>query len=607
MTQFNKEQYQAVRHKDGPMLVLAGPGSGKTAVIVGRVLHLIKEEHVNPHGILVLTFSRLAAAQMQLRFLEAVDEPYPVTFGTFHAIFYHILKRQGLYRSGEILTNNRKLEILRRVSKRTGTGHCDDLPALLRILNGISSRKMGNEEFLEDFSDDERACLDKVFTPYIRQCREEGALDFDDMINECLKALKGNDKILKKWQERYRYILVDEFQDIDIRQYEILKLLAGEDKNVFCVGDDDQSIYSFRGARPGIIKGMPEDFQGTQIVRLKLNYRCPDKVIEHAYSLITKNHSRFDKPQECVNGEGEECVRYRCFKTADEEAEFCVRLIDELIHDEKGKTASVAVLYRISKSADIIEERLRNERILYRRKDMGERFYDKEWVMDILAYLRYAVLGEKNELTRLLNRPYRGLSRECLAGTGDVESILGFYEGDEESKSLIEKLFKDIGFIRELNCYGAVNYILKGIGMHDFIKERYFRGHSDELEEALTEISERARGFKSIKEWITAIDAGQDDTDTEYIDGEDVMVQLMTIHGSKGLEFDNVIMIGLQEGVFPGKRCETREALEEERRLFYVAMTRCRKRLWLLGRHKDDYGKRESRFLSEAGFKSEIL
>lgn len=605
MTQFNKEQYRAVRHKDGPMLVLAGPGSGKTAVIVGRVLHLITKEHVDPHGILVLTFSRLAAAQMQSRFLEAADEPYPVTFGTFHAIFYHILKRQGLYRSGEILTNNRKLEILRRVSQRTGTGLYDDVPALLRMLNGISSRKMGNEEFLDDLSDDERACLEKVFTPYIRQCREEGALDFDDMINECLKALKGNDKILKKWQERYKYILVDEFQDIDIRQYEILKLLAGEDKNVFCVGDDDQSIYSFRGARPEIIKNMPDDFEGTQIVRLKLNYRCPAKVIDHAYRLIIKNRSRFDKLQECINDEGEECVKYRCFKTADEEAAFCVRLIDRLLNEDEDNKASVAVLYRISKSADIIEERLKNARILYRRKDKGEGFYDKEWVKDILAYLRYAVFGGKNDLTRILNRPYRGLSRECLTGAGDTESILEFYRDDKEGKRLAEKLFNDIGFIRELNCYGALNYILKGIGMREFIKERYFKGHMEELEEALSEFTERARGYKSIKEWIGAIDDAEDDTvNTEEADER---VQLMTIHGSKGLEFDDVIMIGLQEGVFPGKRCETKESLEEERRLFYVAMTRCRKRLWLLGRHKDDYGKQESRFLEEAGFKSEIL
>ncbi|MBR4719955.1 MAG: ATP-dependent helicase [Lachnospiraceae bacterium] len=225
MIQFNNEQYRAVMHRDGPMLVLAGPGTGKTAVIVGRTLHLIRDEHVDPGNILVLTFSRAAAIQMQSRFIKTANIPYPVTFGTFHAIFYHILKRQGMYRTGTILTGDKKSDILKKVSQRTGAAFHNDPGMVSHMIECISFKKTDNTRFIEKMTDEERSALDLVYDVYVEQCRKEGFIDFDDMINECLKALSKNDKILDKWRERYRYILVDEFQSANKKSSLFLRII----------------------------------------------------------------------------------------------------------------------------------------------------------------------------------------------------------------------------------------------------------------------------------------------------------------------------------------------------------------------------------------------
>lgn len=616
MIRFNNEQYRAVTHRDGPMLVLAGPGSGKTAVIVGRVLHLIENEGIDPGGILVLTFSRAAADQMHRRFLSEANETYPVTFGTFHSIFYHILKSQGLYRSGEILTNKKKTEILKRILSRTGLGIHDDPVRPSRMIECISIKKMGIKRLLDELNDEEKACLDLIYEPYIRQCREEGLLDFDDMINDCLKMLKNNDKILKKWQARYRYFLVDEFQDIDVRQYEVLRLLAGKEQNVFCVGDDDQSIYSFRGSLPDVMKKLEDDLKGLSTVKLVYNYRCPQEIADMAYKLISHNKNRFDKRQNCINEEKEGCVTYRLAQTADEEASLCLQRLNEISARMKkagSQRETTGILYRISQSGDVIEEMLRKNGIPYERKDSRESFYDKEWVRDITAYLRLAVTDSREAMLRILNRPSRGLTRECLSGYGaDRKAMLDYYAGDDESLRILNGLFKDLDFIADLNCYAAINYILKGMGLRKYIGEKYFKNREAELEEAISDMTGRSRAYGTIREWIETIDDMENECNEEVKNeasrnkAMNEGIFLMTIHGSKGLEFDNVIMIGLQEGVFPGKHCVTKEAMEEERRLFYVAMTRCRKQLFLLGRRKDSYGKRESRFLAETGFGDDI-
>ncbi|MCR5420103.1 MAG: ATP-dependent helicase [Lachnospiraceae bacterium] len=622
MHQLNNEQQRAVAHRDGPMLVLAGPGSGKTSVLVNRVKRLIEVEKTDPHNILVLTFSKLAAEEMHSRFDDLVSTSYPVTFGTFHAVFYHILKRQGLYRTGEILTRNKKIELLKITAGRKGLKPFMDISDAERMVELIGYRKMGDKAFLADISGDDKELLEKLYDPYVLLCKKEGLIDFDDMINDCLKALKSNSLILNKWQERYRYILVDEFQDIDLRQYEVMKLLAGKDANIFCVGDDDQSIYSFRGAQPEVMKRFVKDYPEAKQVKLKLNYRCPGEIISHAGRLISHNKDRFDKTQICINsdkvskGDKEEssikgyCIEHKCFGSVGEEAVYCINIIKRITAEAAdGKYESIGVLYRNSRSVDMLEEFLKRESIPYTRKDRKSDFYDKDWVKDILAYIRFAY-GEEEQLFRVLNKPYRGLVRESISHRPLIkEEVLKYYEGSvylKEGYDACVKLFKDIEYIKGLNCYAGVNYILKGIGLYRYIENNYFADRSrDDIEVIIGEIRERARQYSTFKEWLADIERGScTEKGNSSINNR---IELMTIHGSKGLEFDNVFLIGLQEGLFPGKRNMGIKQMEEERRLFYVAMTRAKKRLWLMGIKRDNYGKRESRFIGEAGFKTETV
>ncbi|MBR5407279.1 MAG: ATP-dependent helicase [Lachnospiraceae bacterium] len=612
MINFNNEQLTAVRHVDGPMLVLAGPGSGKTQVIAGRVLHLIRDEGIDPSGILVLTFSRAAAAAMSSRFFKEAGTSYPVTFGTFHAIFYHIIKRQGLYKTGTILTHKRKTELLKITAMRLGIDRYKDKAWIERMLSLIGLNKAGMIEENDDVSNEERELLKLVFMPYVSLCKCEDGLDFDDMINECLKALKCNDKILKKWQEKYRYILVDEFQDIDLRQYEVLKLLSGDNGNLFCVGDDDQSIYSFRGACPGVMKRMLEDFSGTKVCTLKINYRCPENVIWHASRLINVNRSRFPKEQECFDRSFNGNID--CFSAAssDEEARICLDIIKGIINESSVKGQTTGVLYRTRGSADMTENLLRRSLIPYERRDGSGNRAKQEWEDDIAAYLRLAVKGSDTDLLRILNRPDRGLTRECVYDRfPDKNAVSGYYACDSYERKRCERLFDDIERIGGLNGFGALNYILRVTGLGEYIKHTYFAdGREEEYESEMERLMMRSRDFDSplgLLGYLDDKDVAIEQNVTPDPQKEECMIKLMTIHASKGLEFDNIILIGLQEGIFPGKMSDSGEALEEERRLFYVAITRCRRNLYIIGQNKDNYGKRQSRFITEAGFEKETV
>ena len=612
--QLNNEQLAAVMHGDGPMLVLAGPGSGKTAVLVNRLKHLVRDACVDPYGILVLTFSRAAAGEMRERFEELAHASYPVTFGTFHAIFYHILKSQGLYRRARILTANRKTEYMKVTMAAKGIRRCD-LSYVERLTELISLRKMGNPMLERLVDEEELESLNLVYDDYNRLVREEGYIDYDDMIADCLKMLGSNEKIRRKWQERYRYILVDEFQDIDLRQYEILKLLAGERANVFCVGDDDQSIYSFRGAEPEVMKRFVGDYGNVEKVMLSVNYRCPLQVVRHAGRLIGHNSDRFSKELRSNGRDQGPCISHKCFFNAADEAAYCAGIIEKMSAQAKDQHTgpSIGVLYRMSKSGDILEEVLKSRGIPYRRKDKRVSFYDREWVKDILAYLRLSLSDSREDMYRILNRPERGLPRDCIGLDTDMRRHMTGYFKDEEYRGRIVRLLSDIDFIKDMTCFGAVNYILRGIGMLDHIRREYLiNATGNDPDEVITELLDRARTHKSIKDWLKCIDAGAEDKGIApgHDEGEDVgpyAAELRTIHSAKGLEYDNVFMIGLQEGVFPSKKCDGGRQLEEERRLFYVGMTRCRKALFLTGIQKDEYGKRESRFIKEAGICDETM
>ena len=626
MLQLNKEQEQAVRHRDGPMLVLAGPGSGKTAVLTGRIQYLIEAHGVSPEKILVLTFSKEAAAEMRERFVRLIGEESscPVHFGTFHAVFYHILKKQGLYNENSILTPNVKREFIYQIGKELKVPDYQSAGWQDTMLSAISKVKSGSEA---DFPDPkEQELFERIALAYAEKCRREKKLDFDDMITECIRLLREIPKVLLKWQEKYEYILVDEFQDIDKRQYEVLKLLAGNRRNVFAVGDDDQSIYGFRGACPAVLKAFKEDYPELAVVNLTMNYRSCKEIIEEAVRVISHNTDRLPKRQSPFREEPGEVMAV-LFKNAAQESLYVADQIEALLRESLeggGKPElSIGVLYRTEQCAQTLENELKARRLAYVQTKSRRFYYDDENVQDILAYFRLAAgEGGRSELLRILNKPERRLSRDAFIQTEgtpekDLSSLLArlssYYSEDEERICYVNQLRENLDFLSRLPAKAAFNFVLKGIGYERVL---YGKGgkevselpaESEVVSEFVAELSGRMENTPYLKEFLTKVRLERELYEKEREreagrrtgGGAGERLVLQTVHASKGLEYDVVFIIGLQEGVFPHKKAEGKAGLEEERRLFYVAMTRARDRLYLCARRRETFGKRESAFIHE--------
>ncbi len=612
------------------MLVLAGPGSGKTAVLTARIINLINVHGIAPERILVLTFSKEAANEMQERFSSRIgDIDHPVRFGTFHAVFYHILKKQGLYNENSILDTKTKREYVRQAGKRLNIAECHESAWQELMLARISAKKSGREPEASD--DREAEIFEGIFNAYSEKCRRERKLDFDDMITECIKLLKEIPKVLSKWQDKYDHILVDEFQDIDLKQYEVLKLLAGDRANIFAVGDDDQSIYGFRGACPGIMKRFKDDHPNIKTVNLITNYRSKRDIIENATAVIRHNTDRLLKTQMPISSEAG-FVELSVFKTPFEEASYVIDKIREL--KRNAPDISTGILYRTGNAVQILENEFKKQRTPYYRSEKSGNFYDNEWVKDILSYLRLGCgRGGKKDLLSILNKPDRGLSREAfLLRTGQengtdpdfgkgitepaygtsgglsfedcITALLWYYEDDAEKLTVIKRLKTEIRFLKDLPLKGAVNFILRGIGYEKELLKRS-GGQEASVSGLVSELYDNMEGHVYTEEFLSHADRvnetfpeNEKKNRSARIDPRGQII-LQTVHASKGLEYDAVFIIGMQEGIFPHKKAKTKADIEEERRLFYVAMTRARERLYICARKKDSFGKKESRFIHE--------
>ena len=611
----NKEQAEAVAHVYGPMLVLAGPGSGKTFTLVERVRHMIEDVGIPPGEILVITFSKKAALEMQARFQRLIGEKYyPVSFGTFHAIFYHILKQYNSYSSDSVLTPNKKIEYMKAVCKRLNINQIDSETWLSDTLAKISlykTTKGTTEEKLFQLNLDEenKQLFVSIYEEYNKYVVEHGKIDFDDMLYKCYDTLKSNQNILNYWRNVYKYFLVDEFQDINDVQYDVLMLLAGKNRNIFAVGDDDQSIYGFRGSKPSFMRDFSEHNSECRIVNLCKNYRCPDVVIDSAARLICNNTDRINKCQIAAKKDKSEGkVIINSFLSEKEEADFVVNEILR-IKEEIGYLRSTAILYRTNRCVGFIEEKLAANSIAYDKSEKPTSYYNLDWVTDIVTYLRIAI-GERDRTLfyRVLNKPDRDLTREGLKSvTIDINNPR-LYDDYPSEKSVWDKLVRDIDFISKLSPFAAVTYILNVVGYANYMKlVQIKKGNSLEaINEMMEEIKNRSKEFNDIRSWIEYIDMIKENIDKQVetvgrIGGCDSTgkVTLMTAHASKGLEFDNVFIIGLQEGLFPHNKAVTKESVEEERRLMYVAVTRSRKNLYICGRGDNEHGKHVSRFVKE--------
>ena len=593
--QVSNAQHQAITHGAGPAIVLAGPGSGKTLVITQRVRYLIEAYHVRPQEILVITFTKAAAQEMQSRF-QALSRQRGVTFGTFHAVFFHILKYAYHYSAANILTEEKKYQILQRLLSESGLHFEDEKETLSEIASEISVVK--NEQIpLEHYYS--KSCPEEVFRGFYRKYEEmhrrEGLLDFDDMMTMTYELLTQRADILAAWQRHYRYILADEFQDINLLQYAILRLLADPERNLFIVGDDDQSIYRFRGAKPEIMLNFPKDYPDAKQIVLDRNFRSVASVIRAAQLVIRENTKRFAKRAVHVRkGQGQ--IDIRELSGQEHESLYLIKKVQESLAGGMPPN-EIAVLYRTNQGARPYAERLMEFNIPFEMRDALPNIYEHWIAKDLFAYLHLARERlDRAEFLQVMNRPKRYIARDAIdAKVISLETLRTYYEDKDWMLDRIDRLELDLRMLKDMAPYAAVNYIRYGMNYEEYLQEyaKARRMKPEELTDILDEIQDGCRPFKTVEAWYEHLTAykerlleqrGKKERDPDAI-------TLATLHSAKGLEFQEVFLVDVNEGTIPHRKASMEADLEEERRLFYVGMTRAKDRLHLFY-VRERYGKR---------------
>ena len=584
---FNPSQREAIRHKDGPMLVLAGPGSGKTLVITERTRHLITEYGINPANILVITFTRAAATEMKERFLRLMGgKSSAVTFGTFHAVFFMILKHAYHYQAENIIREEQRVSCMREIIKRHRLEYEDEsefIAALLGEIGLVKNSGISLDHYYSTNCGEE--VFRRVYSEYHEYLYAHHLIDFEDMLLYTWELFKERKDILAAWQKKFKYILVDEFQDINLLQYQVVRMLALPENNLFIVGDDDQSIYQFRGAKPEIMLNFPKDYPGAAQVVLDKNYRSTEFIVKRSQCLIHHNKKRYEKAISTDNEKGAP-VAIRGYKNPREEMR---AVAEELREAEKNGCSyeEMALLFRTNLGCRTAVEELMEAQIPFQMRDALPDLYDHWIAKDLLTYLNLAMGSRKRgEFLKIANRPNRYLSRDAFEeATVSFDALLEYYEEKDWMCQRIRKLEQDITTLTHLSPFGAVNYIRYAIGYEQYVKEYAAYRHlkEDDLISVLDELQEAAKSQKSIEGWFAHIEEYQQKMKekqkqrAESAEG----VTVSTLHSVKGLEYDKVYLLDVNEGVMPYQKAVLAEAIEEERRMFYVGMTRARKELTL--------------------------
>lgn len=601
----SKEQQRAVTHGEGPALVVAGPGSGKTFTITHRILYLICEMGIAPQDIYVITFTKDAALSMNKRYqkiLSGMEVPgnlNAVHFGTFHSFFYQIIRSHPKYKTYEPISTSAKGAVLFRVLEKCGK----EMPQgkeLQNLFADISYYK--NTGILPNGREKDFTELVKVYDAEKERVK---LLDFDDMLTLCYKLLSEDQALKRHWQEQIGYLLVDEFQDTNIVQYRVMKLLVGDGANVCVVGDDDQAIYGFRGSSPGIMKQFLEDYPHAASYRLGTNFRCADAVVKASAALISKNKKRLSKDLRAVLPEGE--VKVREFESHRQMTRQCM---EELKMLPQGELEDTAIFFRTNMRMSLFVTELIKERVPFRTKEKMVSVYEHFVVKDIMDYFRAAYGNrERGLFLRILNKPRTHIGREALLSRQvDFEEIKRFYGkggcGNLEALRDTERLQKGLENIRKLKFSLGIDFIRHYFGYDTYLR-RKAAGDMEVYEqwlELLEWLKEDGKSFATLEEWLKF--------QTEYIakagkakEEERNGVNIMTLHGCKGLEFTKVYIMFVNEGNIPAIRKgekETAENIEEERRLFYVGMTRAKKVLNILCvKNAQEHSRPPSRFIKE--------
>lgn len=602
----SEAQSRAVAHAEGPCICLAGPGSGKTTVITKRVQYLIEKRGVSPSEILVITFTKAAALQMRERFGRLMGGRHlPVTFGTFHAVFFGILKHAYHYTAANILREEQKYQYLKEIIERMDLEIEDEAEFLSGIIAEISIVK-NDRIALEHYysSNCPEETFREIFRKYQQRLMHTRLLDFDDMLVYTYELLKERKDIREGWQKRFPYILIDEFQDINQIQYDVIRLLALPKNNLFIVGDDDQSIYRFRGARPEIMLNFGKDYPESVMMKLDVNYRSTENIIRGAGRVIVNNTMRYPKDIHGVKDAGEK-IEVHGFVTQSQENLYLVKKVKDYL--EGGyRHEDIAVLFRTNTGARLMVEKFMEYNIPFQMRDSMPNIYEHWIACDIISYIKLAMGSrERKEFLRIINRPKRYISRECLDDPEiSFENLKTHYQDKDWMVERIEKLEYDLRLIKNMTPYAAINFIRHGVGYEEYLADyaQYRRMKPEELYDVLNELQEAARNFRTFDDWFQHMDEYAETLKRQAKEQQQERhaVVFTTLHSAKGLEFPIVFIADANEGNMPHRKAVLDVDLQEERRMFYVGMTRAKERLHIYYA-KEKYGKvlQLSRFVEE--------
>lgn len=612
----NENQKRAVEHLNGPCMVLAGPGSGKTRVITYRIANMVVNKEIKPTSILAISFTKASSVEMKNRALS-LSKDYrmnKVTYGTFHSVFFRILRYFVKYDLDSILDEKSKRLALKGIMKNLNIENADDDETVGQVINEISFVKnelMDKYDFdSEILSSDE---FIKTYNMYEEYKSQINKIDFDDMLIKTYELLLNNNQALQRVRSAYKYILVDEFQDINKVQFEVLKLIANPMNNIFVVGDEDQSIYGFRGSRPDFLLEFEEYFEGTNKVVLDINYRSKEEIIDIANRLIEKNENRYEKVIKCGQGNGAQ-INYVSPEDSEEEAVFIAKDILEEIKKDYVEYSDFAVIYRTNIQSRALVDVFMDMRIPFVVKDSIITIYDHWAAQDILAYLRIGLNPQNNkDWVRIINKPFRYISKDNVNMVKDesdfINALINKCNLHPKQVKTINDLDIDLSYLKTLNPKNAISYIRTSLDYDryilDYCTNRKIKTNG--LIEILNELESSATNFKTIKDYLEHIDRVKseliDNKNNKNTDG----VIFTTMHSAKGLEFKNVYIIGANEGTIPHEKSyeieddeKKIEQIEEERRLMYVAITRAEENLYISS-PINKYGKKvsKSRFIDD--------
>ena len=611
----NKEQKEAVLTTEGPLLVIAGAGSGKTRVLTTRIAYLIEELKVDPYNILAITFTNKAAREMKERVIKLIGNSfYGMQISTFHSFGLSILRKNckllGYEDNFTIIDSDDSLTIIKKIIKDLNLDSKIYNPkAIKNRISGAKNELLDPDSYSKYANSDFEEKVVEIYRKYQDKLLNNNSVDFDDLLMLPIKLLKNNEDVLKKYQERFKYVLIDEYQDTNEAQYVLTKMVSAKYKNICVVGDESQSIYSFRGANYKNILNFEKDYKNTKTILLEENYRSTKYILNAANDIIKNNINRKDKKLWTSNSEGNKVKYYRALNEKDEAYHVTKEIKDLIVNGVKK--SEIAILYRTNAQSRNMEEALLKENIPY--KVVGSFFfYKRKEIKDLIAYLKLIYnSNDDTSLSRIINVPKRGIGTktienlEILANSKNISMYDAISKGKElEFKKLIEEIKLEE---KNLSLTELIDLILDKTGIkEELISEKSLEAdiRLENLEEfkSITKNFEERYGIISLQAFLEEISLVSDIE--EHNDNTD-LVTLMTVHSAKGLEFDNVFIIGLEEGLFPHTNSLTNhEEIEEERRLIYVAITRAKRRLELVNAKKrviygNESNNLPSRFINE--------